>query len=217
MVMQGTIRRFAHWGLTHGPAWGVLAALVGGIPLAMVHGTGADELQIVGPACSAVSSSARSSVRRSGWPAPPRTGHPSGSSTRPTTSPSHGHRESSAPSPGRYSTSAARACRSEPSHRPAHGAPAIDAARSAPWLLHPTAAGHRGAVRGCRAAASGVVVERHHGRGRVRLAGEHVAGAHLVVLQREVALHVDLAVEELRPAGAADAAFAGERRVVAHP
>ena len=48
MVMRGTIRRFAHWGLTHGPAWGVLAALVGGIPLAMVHGTGADELQIVG-------------------------------------------------------------------------------------------------------------------------------------------------------------------------
>lgn len=34
MVGQTAIGRFARWGLTHGPAWGVLAGALAGIPLA---------------------------------------------------------------------------------------------------------------------------------------------------------------------------------------
>lgn len=37
MVGQGTMGRFARWGLRHGPAWGTLAAAIGGVPL--VRGT----------------------------------------------------------------------------------------------------------------------------------------------------------------------------------
>lgn len=36
MVVQGTIGRFARWGLTHGPVWGTLAALIGAIPLSRI-------------------------------------------------------------------------------------------------------------------------------------------------------------------------------------
>lgn len=36
MVWRGTIRRFARWGLTHGPVWGSFAAVLGGLPLAMI-------------------------------------------------------------------------------------------------------------------------------------------------------------------------------------
>ncbi|HEY9378340.1 MAG TPA: hypothetical protein VIQ02_14760, partial [Jiangellaceae bacterium] len=34
--MQGTIGRFVRWGIVHGPVWGVLAAIVAGVPLAIV-------------------------------------------------------------------------------------------------------------------------------------------------------------------------------------
>jgi hypothetical protein len=36
MVLQGTIGRFVRWGIVHGPVWGVLAAIVAGVPLAIV-------------------------------------------------------------------------------------------------------------------------------------------------------------------------------------
>lgn len=36
MVLQGAIRRFVRWGMIHGPAWGVLAAIVVGFPVAVV-------------------------------------------------------------------------------------------------------------------------------------------------------------------------------------
>ena len=47
MVLQATIRRFAHWGLRHGPVWGLVAAVVGGIPLAAFRDTGVSQAQIV--------------------------------------------------------------------------------------------------------------------------------------------------------------------------
>jgi hypothetical protein len=47
MVGQGTMGRFMRWGMTHGPAWGVLAAIVAGIPLAAFADGGASEVQIV--------------------------------------------------------------------------------------------------------------------------------------------------------------------------
>ena len=50
---------------------------------------------------------------------------------------------------------------------------------------------------------------------RVGLAGEHEATLDLVVVEGVVAPHVDLAGGDLGPAGAADAALAGERQVVA--
>ena len=34
MVAQEAIGRFARWGLTHGPVWGTAAAVIAGIPLA---------------------------------------------------------------------------------------------------------------------------------------------------------------------------------------
>ena len=52
---------------------------------------------------------------------------------------------------------------------------------------------------------------------RVRLAGEHVAALDLVGLERPVGVHRDRALDDLGPAGAADAALAGEREVGAHP
>jgi hypothetical protein len=47
MVGQGTIGRFVRWGMTHGPAWGVLAAIIAGIPLAFFGDGTVGELQIV--------------------------------------------------------------------------------------------------------------------------------------------------------------------------
>jgi hypothetical protein len=47
MVVQGTIGRFVHWGIRHGPVWGVVAAVVGGIPLAAFRDAGVSELEIV--------------------------------------------------------------------------------------------------------------------------------------------------------------------------
>ena len=47
MVGQGTIGRFVRWGLTHGPAWGVLAGVIAGIPLAFFSDGTVSELQIV--------------------------------------------------------------------------------------------------------------------------------------------------------------------------
>ncbi len=46
MVLQGTIGRFARWGLTHGPVWGALAGVLGGIPLAMLLDASVNELEI---------------------------------------------------------------------------------------------------------------------------------------------------------------------------
>lgn len=37
MVWQGTMHRFTQWGIRHGPAWGILAAAIGAVPL--VRGT----------------------------------------------------------------------------------------------------------------------------------------------------------------------------------
>ncbi|MBD0292570.1 MAG: hypothetical protein ICV70_03215 [Jiangellaceae bacterium] len=39
--------RFVRWGATHGPVWGVLAALCGGIPLAVLRGSDLGPLEIV--------------------------------------------------------------------------------------------------------------------------------------------------------------------------
>jgi hypothetical protein len=47
MVLQGTIGRFVRWGMVHGPLWGVLAAIIGGIPLAMFGDVDVGEAQIV--------------------------------------------------------------------------------------------------------------------------------------------------------------------------
>jgi hypothetical protein len=47
MVLQGTIGRFVRWGVTHGPAWGVFAAVIAGIPLAIVGDATVSEVQIV--------------------------------------------------------------------------------------------------------------------------------------------------------------------------
>ncbi|MGH8825283.1 MAG: hypothetical protein ACRDVN_12500 [Jiangellaceae bacterium] len=47
MVLQGTIGRFARWGLRHGPVWGLIAAVVGGIPLATMLDAGISEVAIV--------------------------------------------------------------------------------------------------------------------------------------------------------------------------
>jgi len=47
MVLQGTIGRFVRWGMTHGPVWGVLAAAIGGIPLATFGNIAVSEAQIV--------------------------------------------------------------------------------------------------------------------------------------------------------------------------
>jgi hypothetical protein len=47
MVLQGTIGRFVRWGMTHGPAWGLLAAIVAGIPLAIFGNVTVSELQIL--------------------------------------------------------------------------------------------------------------------------------------------------------------------------
>jgi hypothetical protein len=47
MVMQGTIGRFTHWGLTHGPVWGAAAALLGGIPLSRLLSLPISEVELV--------------------------------------------------------------------------------------------------------------------------------------------------------------------------
>jgi len=47
MVARGTIGRFVHWGLRHGPVWGLVAAIVGGIPLAAFLDAGVSEVEIV--------------------------------------------------------------------------------------------------------------------------------------------------------------------------
>ncbi|HJU98694.1 MAG TPA: hypothetical protein VJ644_12020 [Jiangellaceae bacterium] len=47
MVRRGTIARFAHWGLRHGPVWGLVAAVVGGIPLAAFRDAGVSEIQVL--------------------------------------------------------------------------------------------------------------------------------------------------------------------------
>ena len=47
MVTRGTIARFAHWGLRHGPVWGLVAAVVGGIPLAAFRNAAVSEVQIL--------------------------------------------------------------------------------------------------------------------------------------------------------------------------
>jgi len=47
MVARGTIGRFVHWGLRHGPVWGLVAAVVGGIPLAAFRDAGISEVEIV--------------------------------------------------------------------------------------------------------------------------------------------------------------------------
>src|SRR5512139_2120052 len=57
---------------------------------------------------------------------------------------------------------------------------------------------------------SRVVVEDDLLRRRVGLAGEGVAALHLVGLERPVGVHLDRALDDLRAAGPADAALAGE-------
>ena len=47
MVLRGTIGRFARWGFTHGPAWGTLAAVIGGIPVAALVDASIDGMRIV--------------------------------------------------------------------------------------------------------------------------------------------------------------------------
>src|SRR5215218_6315487 len=47
MVLHGTIGRFARWGFTHGPAWGTLAAVIGGIPVAALVDANVDGMRIV--------------------------------------------------------------------------------------------------------------------------------------------------------------------------
>ena len=47
MVLRGTIGRFARWGFTHGPAWGTLAAVIGGIPVAALVEANVDGMRIV--------------------------------------------------------------------------------------------------------------------------------------------------------------------------
>ena len=47
MVLRGTIGRFTRWGFTHGPAWGILAAVVGGIPVAVLFDANIDGMRIV--------------------------------------------------------------------------------------------------------------------------------------------------------------------------
>jgi hypothetical protein len=47
MVAQGTIGRFVYWGLRHGPVWGLIAAVVGGIPVAAFRNAGVGEVEIV--------------------------------------------------------------------------------------------------------------------------------------------------------------------------
>jgi hypothetical protein len=47
MVWQGTIGRFVRWGMVHGPAWGILAAVIGGIPLAVFGDVGVSQVQIL--------------------------------------------------------------------------------------------------------------------------------------------------------------------------
>jgi hypothetical protein len=47
MVGQGAMGRFVRWGMIHGPVWGLLAAVIAGIPLAAVGDIAASEAQIV--------------------------------------------------------------------------------------------------------------------------------------------------------------------------
>jgi hypothetical protein len=47
MVLQGAIGRFVRWGMIHGPAWGVLAAIVVGFPLAIVGGVPVSEPRLL--------------------------------------------------------------------------------------------------------------------------------------------------------------------------
>ena len=47
MVLRGIIGRFARWGFTHGPAWGTLAAVIGGIPVAALVDASVDGIRIV--------------------------------------------------------------------------------------------------------------------------------------------------------------------------
>ena len=47
MVLRGTIGRFARWGFTHGPAWGILAAVIGGLPVAALVDANIDGMRIV--------------------------------------------------------------------------------------------------------------------------------------------------------------------------
>lgn len=47
MVGQGTIGRFMRWGMTHGPLWGVLAALISGLPLVLLTDLPVDEVTVV--------------------------------------------------------------------------------------------------------------------------------------------------------------------------
>jgi hypothetical protein len=47
MVLRATIGRFARWGFTHGPAWGTLAAVIGGLPAAALVDANIDGMRIV--------------------------------------------------------------------------------------------------------------------------------------------------------------------------
>src|ERR1017187_10190463 len=60
---------------------------------------------------------------------------------------------------------------------------------------------------------SGVVVDGDLIRHRQGLAGQHVARGNLGLIEGEVTAHPHLPGPHLRPAGAADAALAGERQV----
>src|SRR5487761_1084686 len=64
-----------------------------------------------------------------------------------------------------------------------------------------------------RGSGSAVVVDSHGIGDRQRLAGQRVARRELGILERIVAPHRDLALGDQGPAGAADAALAGERQV----
>src|SRR5689334_8593734 len=69
-----------------------------------------------------------------------------------------------------------------------------------------------------RAVSRGSGIEVHSDAlpDRIRLAGEHEAGLDLGWFERIVAAHLDLAVGDPGPAGAADAALASEREVGPH-
>src|SRR5690242_21789509 len=66
------------------------------------------------------------------------------------------------------------------------------------------------------AGVSAVVVDGHRVGGRAGLAGEDETRGELVVLQGEVAAHLDLARGDPGPAGAAHPALARERQIGAH-
>src|SRR5580658_4056369 len=72
-------------------------------------------------------------------------------------------------------------------------------------------------VLASRPRGSGVVVDGDLVAERHGLAGQDVAGGGLALFEGVVAAHGRLAGDDLRPAGAADAALAGERQVRADP